>query len=247
MRTRLPLVLLISLLCVLHARAEEPWLEDFEEAARLAAEGNADEALPALGRAIRAGLDDPSLPLADPRMESIKRLPAFRRVMRSMAKTGRLLIAGPDEPGRRLVVRGRFLDPKGKPPAAAIVYVFQADASGQYTREDPMDEPNARIYGFLRTDESGRFELHTVHPGYYPEREDVEGPARFIPEHLHFEVTLYTGQIFRFQMVFEDSPRMSHPYWQQWAKNGDHVVAQVRTQGELEQAFFEKQLTKPIE
>jgi hypothetical protein len=167
----------------------------------------------------------------------------FRATMRSISRSGPLQIVAEGESGKGLVVSGQVLDAKGRPAASAIVYAFQADAEGRYTREAAMDEPHARIFGYIRADEQGRFEIHTIHPGLYPEREDVDGPARFIPEHLHFEITLWDGSIHKFQLVFANSARMQHGYWRQWAHdNGNPMAAIQEVDGGSEICRFTVQL-----
>jgi protocatechuate 3,4-dioxygenase beta subunit len=76
------------------------------------------------------------------------------------------VIAGSQERGTPLRVKGRVLQPDGRTPAPGVtVYAYQADASGLYAREGGA-EP--RLRGFLTTDAEGRFEYRTVRPAPYP-------------------------------------------------------------------------------
>jgi protocatechuate 3,4-dioxygenase beta subunit len=78
----------------------------------------------------------------------------------------RAVIAGADEPGARLLVRGRLFAPDGERPAAGtILYAYQTDATGIYSR-DRSAPP--RLRGFMKTDADGRFEYETIRPGSYP-------------------------------------------------------------------------------
>jgi protocatechuate 3,4-dioxygenase beta subunit len=75
-------------------------------------------------------------------------------------------IAGPQEAGIPLRVRGRVLQPDGRTPAPGVtVYAYQTDASGLYAREECAVP---RLRGFLTTDAEGRFEYRTVRPAPYP-------------------------------------------------------------------------------
>src|SRR5262249_45940464 len=56
------------------------------------------------------------------------------------------------EPGEGMVIRGVVRDVAGRPIEGARIEVFQADASGRYAPSAEMDEPDARLFAFLRTD-----------------------------------------------------------------------------------------------
>jgi len=77
-------------------------------------------------------------------------------------------IAGPDEPGRRLVLTGRILDAGGRTPlAGARLDVYHTDAGGFYTRPVSVAR-RARLRGSVWTDAAGRYEIRTILPGKYP-------------------------------------------------------------------------------
>lgn len=89
----------------------------------------------------------------------------------------RTRIAGPDEPGQRLILGGEVLAPDAKTYAAGvIVYAYNTDAQGYYGRD--LAEYPPRLYGWMQTDSEGRFELRTILPGHYP--------GMRIPAHIHF-------------------------------------------------------------
>ena len=86
-------------------------------------------------------------------------------------------IAGPEEPGERLIISGQVFAPDGKIPVAGIVvYAYQTDATGQYTKTGALRPP--RLQAWARTDGEGRFEFQTIRPAPYP--------GRTIPAHVHF-------------------------------------------------------------
>jgi protocatechuate 3,4-dioxygenase beta subunit len=88
-------------------------------------------------------------------------------------------IAGNDEPGRRLIVRGAVLAPDGKTPVVGVtVYAYNTDAEGYYGENRAEYPP--RLYGWMRTDADGRFELRTILPGPYP--------GMHVPAHIHFSL-----------------------------------------------------------
>lgn len=83
------------------------------------------------------------------------------------------------EPGDPLVVNGQVFAPDGKTPAAGVtVYAYNTDMHGYYG-EDHKEYP-PRIYGWMKTDDAGGFELLTIKPGRYPDMH--------VPAHIHFSV-----------------------------------------------------------
>jgi protocatechuate 3,4-dioxygenase beta subunit len=115
-----------------------------------------------------------------------------------------LTIAGPKEPGTRMIVTGRILDRNGKKPVAGVrVGVYHTDVSGQYgVHSGPGTFPggparDARLSGWLITDRAGRFEIRTIRPGHYP--------GGSIPEHIHFVFGGGTQEL-----RFADDPLMRH-------------------------------------
>jgi protocatechuate 3,4-dioxygenase, beta subunit len=80
-----------------------------------------------------------------------------------------IVLASPDEPGEPLLVRGRVFAPDGETPVPGVVlYVYQTDAEGHYSRATRRAPP--RLRGWVRTDEAGRYEVRTIRPGSYPSR-----------------------------------------------------------------------------
>lgn len=141
-------------------------------------------------------------------------------------------LAPKDEPGVRLVVHGRIVDPQGQPVAGAEIHAYQTDATGAYTRERPMDEPNARLSGWLQSDAAGRFELRTIRPGGYPKAVKLNGRERHIPAHIHLDVKAPGYRERQLQAVFSDDPLLSDPYWADWVKRlGQPVLVLRQGQG----------------
>lgn len=106
-------------------------------------------------------------------------------------------IAGPDEPGERLIVTGRVIH-GSTPVAGASIYVFQTDASGIYAPglTTPEAELHPRLHGALRTDAQGRYRYETIRPGSY------DGNAA----HVHY-IVFAPGYVPRlFDLWFQDDP-----------------------------------------
>lgn len=88
-------------------------------------------------------------------------------------------IIPPGEPGEPLVVDGQVFAPDGKTPAPGVtVYAYNTDAQGFYGENHKEYPP--RLYGWMKTGNLGRFELHTIKPGRYP--------GMHVPAHIHFSL-----------------------------------------------------------
>lgn len=107
-------------------------------------------------------------------------------------------VAGPDEPGERLVVTGRTLD-AGRPVAGVSLYVFHTDLHGRYatdTADPSAGELNPRLHGAMRTDSEGRYRFETIRPGSYD-----NGPA-----HVHYVVKAPGYKPLLLSLQFDDDP-----------------------------------------
>jgi hypothetical protein len=99
---------------------------------------------------------------ADPATVSRSAIP------RPSVRPSKVVVAGKDEPGRRLIVTGRVSD--GTTPVTGVsVYVFNTDADGFYAKgmKNLEGELNPRLHGVLRTDKDGQFQYETIRPGRY--------------------------------------------------------------------------------
>ena len=112
-----------------------------------------------------------------------------------------LTIAAANEPGARLRIRGRIVDQSGKAVPGASLYVFQTDARGYYAPDNARAEHDARIHGYLRTDQKGEFEVATIRPGHYPNSTLVQ--------HVHFFVNAPDAAEKVFEVVFTDDAKLT--------------------------------------
>lgn len=102
-----------------------------------------------------------------------------------------------DDPGDRVVVRGRVTDVAGKPIAGVKLDAWQTATSGFYACQQPGIQSSENLRGVYRTDGDGRYEVRTVRPSPYPVPDD--GPVGMLlkannrnwwrPAHLHFWVS----------------------------------------------------------
>jgi protocatechuate 3,4-dioxygenase beta subunit len=133
----------------------------------------------------------------------------------------------PREPGEPLVVTAQVVDRDGTAVRDALVYVYHTSSRGWYSDRAAHvaapegDRQHARLFGYLRTDADGRFELRTVRPGGYPGSD--------LPAHIHVEVhpkgegaaSLVT------EILFDDDPRLT-PAARRRSDQEGFVTARVR-------------------
>lgn len=128
-----------------------------------------------------------------------------------------MTIAGDDEPGERIILRGRVFQTDGVTPAPGVViYAYHTDETGVYRREGG-ETGNARrhgvLRGWLRTDSEGRYEIRTIKPAPYPSR---NGPA-----HVHLTLQPPNGEEFWIDStVFAGDPLITDRQRREDARDG---------------------------
>jgi protocatechuate 3,4-dioxygenase beta subunit len=122
--------------------------------------------------------------------------PFYRKLAPYRAK-----VTPPLEPGKVLLITGRVwgLDTR-KPLAGATLDIWQANEKGRYDNDDRANPPAEDVFvnrARLVTDEQGRYEFETIHPGSY-----LNG-AQYRPPHIHYRVTMAKYKTLITQLYFE--------------------------------------------
>ena len=158
---------------------------------------------------VKAGADGGAL-LAAKELQPLREVAKFRETVRDRAPKREVVITPAGEPGPPLVVRGLIQDSDKKPLAGALLYAYHTSAKGWYSDRAPHfrgdagqggDVGHARLFGYVRTDDQGRFVLKTIRPGGYPESE--------LPEHIHWHVTVGDKNVAGGEILFDDDERLS--------------------------------------
>lgn len=118
----------------------------------------------------------------------------------------RTAIAADDEPGTKIVVRGRVLKSDGKTPVPGVLlYAYQTSLKGIYEKtgtETGNGRRHGRLRAWVRTDSLGRYEFLTIRPGGYP--------SSTAPAHIHMTVTVPGREEYWINDVtFSDDPRLT--------------------------------------
>lgn len=140
--------------------------------------------------------------------------------------TSEMVLAGPDEPGERLVVTGTVSASDGETPVPGVlVYAYHTDLTGRYTKrgdETGNGRRHGRLRGWLVTDELGRYRIDTIRPGGYPGSTE--------PAHIHMTVRPPGGEERWIDSVeFADDPRLTAGHRaRREGRGGSGIVEPVR-------------------
>jgi len=59
---------------------------------------------------------------------------------------------------------------------------------------------HARLFGYVKTDKDGKFELHTIKPSGYPQSD--------LPAHIHVHISAEGYRSFGTEFLFDDDERL---------------------------------------
>jgi protocatechuate 3,4-dioxygenase beta subunit len=158
---------------------------------------------------VKTKLNDPisvSTVLSDPKYLALHPESSFRDLIKAHCDNKPLAITTANEPGKRIKVIGIVKNETGAPVTDVIVYLYQTDSRGWYAADAPHitsnngDMGHARLFGYVKTDENGRFELHTVKPSGYPKSD--------LPAHIHVQVDVPGYAAFVSEFLFDDDERL---------------------------------------
>ena len=120
-----------------------------------------------------------------------------------------------NEDGEILFFSGTVRSTQGGPLAGALLDLWQADASGMYSKFN-YQEPRYNLRGRLYADDKGRFEVQTVVPASYPIPTSgltgsllkALGRQPFRPAHLHVKLSHEGFEPLTTQIYFQGDPRL---------------------------------------
>jgi protocatechuate 3,4-dioxygenase beta subunit len=122
-----------------------------------------------------------------------------------------LTIAGPDEPGDRILLRGTVYQTDGETPAPGVlIYAYHTDNTGVYPQrgdETGNGQRHGHLRGWLITGPNGEYEIDTIRPAVYPSRTEA----------AHVHLTYATEQDARGRWTDED-------WWSSTLFEGDTLI-----------------------
>lgn len=127
------------------------------------------------------------------------------------------------EPGEKMEMRGRVLNPDRKTPARDVVlYIYHTDANGIYSPAPDQQEArrNGHLRGWVRTNEKGEFSFISVRPAPYP--------GRSFPAHIHILVKERGKTRYWIDEVwFDDDPLLTPAQRSKAAGRGGNMITHL--------------------
>jgi protocatechuate 3,4-dioxygenase beta subunit len=132
-------------------------------------------------------------------------------------------------------VIGTVKDTDSKPVSGALVYLYHTDSRGWYAADAPHvsmnegDMRHARLFGYVRTDKDGIFELHTIKPSGYPQSD--------LPAHIHVHISANGYRAFVTEFLFDDDERLVGKIRENSIRNDFMISKPGKTESPFAQKF----------
>lgn len=150
----------------------------------------------------------------------------YRELLTNTVQSSITVATSPEEPGGRISINGHISNLNGEPYRNVLLVISSTDSHGYYTPWDSvtrkLNEPDARIMGFLRTDNRGNFEILTTRPASYPMLDN----GRVVPAHIHLQISAPGLPKKRIQALFDDDPALDD-YWRPWAAREEYPIMKL--------------------
>ncbi len=153
-------------------------------------------------------------------------------------------LAGPDEPGQRLIISGTVYGADCKTPLPnALLDIWQANDAGQYDTTTPgnfTEKHDFHLRGMLYTDENGRYEIETIIPGRYPIPPGLPGLEQYAgltrPAHIHVKAMHALHVPITTQLYFAGDPYLADD---PWGSRKPSLAMNVEPDGDLNRSTFD--------
>jgi len=173
--------------------------------------------------------------LTDKNYDAVHPEASFRELIKKYCKAETISIATDTIPGRKIKVVGTIKNTDGKLIADALVYLYHTDSRGWYAADAPHvpmnegDMRHARLFGYVKTDENGMFELHTLKPSGYPQSD--------LPAHIHVHVSANGYRAFVTEFLFDDDERLVGKIRENSIRNDFMIAKPEKTESPFTQKF----------
>jgi len=173
--------------------------------------------------------------LTDKKYDAVHPETSFRNLIGKYSHTGTISIATDTIPGKKIKVIGTVKESDGKPVAGALVYFYHTDSRGWYAADAPHvlqyegDIRHARLFGYIKTDREGKFEIHTIKPAGYPKSD--------LPAHIHVHVSATGYKAFGTEFLFDDDERLVGKIRENSIRNDFMIATPEKTESPFAQKF----------
>ena len=136
-----------------------------------------------------------------------------------------------DGPGQKLLITGTVFNLDGTTPAQnVIVYYWQTDNSGHYPNQnnlDPLVKRHGYVRGWVKSDSHGKYEIYTIRPAAYPNRN--------IPAHIHLSIKEpdIKDEYYVDGLEFDDDSLLTSEYREKHENRGGSGVLRTLTTPEM--------------
>ncbi len=163
----------------------------------------------------------------------------------------RTRLAGPGEPGDRLILSGTVYSSDCRTPLrGALIEVWQANRAGLYDTNKPGNFTEATTFhlrGMLLTNENGKYEIDTVLPGRYPIPPGLPGLEKYAgltrPAHIHFRIMDGLHVPLTTQLYFKGDPSIAGD---PWASRKPSLAIDLKQEGKHRRGVFDIVLSNAL-
>jgi catechol 1,2-dioxygenase len=153
-------------------------------------------------------------------------------------------LAGPEEPGDRLIVTGTVFSSDCRTPVAgALIEVWQANSAGLYDTNKPgnfTEVASFHLRGMMYTNEKGQYAIETIVPGRYPVPPNLPGLEKYggitRPAHIHFRVMDSLHVPLTTQLYFKGDPFLAGD---PWAGHKQSLAIDLQQDGPIRRGTFD--------
>ena len=173
--------------------------------------------------------------LTDKKYDAVHPETSFREIIEKYCKAETISIATDTIPGKKIKVIGTVKNSEDKPIADALVYLYHTDSRGWYAADAPHvsmnegDMRHARLFGYVKTNKNGMFELHTIKPSGYPKSD--------LPAHIHVHVSANGYQSYVTEFLFDDDERLVGKARENSIRNDFMISKPEKTESPFAQKF----------
>lgn len=137
------------------------------------------------------------------------------------------------EEGQKLIVRGLVVENDLTTPASdVIVYYYHTDQKGVYATNETTrgSRKHGRLRGWVKTDQDGRFRIHTSRPAQYPSN-NTEAHIHVIVKEPDLREPYWIDS-----WIFDDDPLLTPALRNRLENRGGSGILEIKLEGDIQVA-----------